>query len=82
MQDFLPKGVLKRPKVGIRVPIGAWFRGLMRNFVRAHIALAGELLNRREIEQVLRLSEGRRQNHEKVIWAWVNLKLFPEAVPS
>ncbi len=80
MGDILPKEILRRPKVGFRVPVGEWFRGPMRDFVRDHLtgpgALAGELFKRREVEVVLAEHEDGRQNHERLLWTLVNLELF------
>ena len=76
----LPPVILDRPKVGFRVPINEWFRGPMRAFVRDHIAgpdaLANRICDRRQIERALTEHESGRQNHEKLIWALLNLELF------
>jgi asparagine synthase (glutamine-hydrolysing) len=80
MRDRLPREILGRPKVGFRVPINEWFRGSMRAFVRDHLTgpdtLANEICDRREVERVLTEHESGRQNHEKLIWALLNLELF------
>jgi asparagine synthase (glutamine-hydrolysing) len=80
MRDVLPPAVLERPKVGFRVPIGEWFRGPMRGFVRELVdapgSLSRSLCERDEIDRTLAEHEGGRQNHEKLIWMLVNLELF------
>lgn len=80
MRDVLPPVVLERPKVGFRVPIGEWFQGPMRGFVRELIdapgSLSRSLCERDEIDRTLAEHEGGRQNHEKLIWMLVNLELF------
>jgi asparagine synthase (glutamine-hydrolysing) len=80
MRDRLPGEILGRPKVGFRVPINEWFRESMRAFVRDHLtgpgALASEICDRREVDRVLTEHEDGRQNHEKLIWALLNLELF------
>ena len=80
MRGILPPEVLARPKVGFRVPINEWFRGPMRSFVRDQVtgsgSLVSKLCNRSEVERILSQHESGRQNHEKLIWALVNLELF------
>jgi asparagine synthase (glutamine-hydrolysing) len=82
MKDDLPREILHRPKVGFRVPVNEWFRGPMRSFVRDRIgsaqSLSRELFDRGEIEQLLVEHENGRQNHEKILWALINLELFNE----
>lgn len=80
MQSVLPAAILKRPKVGFRVPINEWFRGPMRGFVRELIEAPGSLANtlcdRATVTRILAEHETGRQNHEKLIWILVNLELF------
>jgi len=80
MADTLPREILKRPKVGFRVPVNEWFRGPMRSYVRDHLCAAGSLAraicDMGEIERVLGEHESGRQNHEKLIWPLLNLELF------
>ncbi len=82
MRDVLPAPILRRPKVGFRVPVNEWFRGPMRSFVRDHVlrsafALAPDL-SLPQLERVIGEHERGRQNHEKLIWTLVNLELFQE----
>src|SRR5258706_6178303 len=80
MKDILPKEILRRPKVGFRVPVNEWFRGPMRGFIRDHIgsvrSLTRELCDRGQIEKLMVEHESGRQNHEKLLWTLVNLELF------
>ena len=80
MKDILPLQILKRPKVGFRVPINEWFRGSMRGYVRELVdapgSLTRSLCRRAIVDRVLAEHEGGRQNHEKLIWTLVNLELF------
>lgn len=80
MLGILPRPIISRPKVGFRVPIGEWFRGPMRSFVRDHVcsadSLSQALFDRSEMQRVLNEHESGRQNHEKLIWMLVNLELF------
>jgi asparagine synthase (glutamine-hydrolysing) len=80
MKDILPAEILRRPKVGFRVPVNEWFRGPMRGFIRDHIgsvrSLTRELCDRNQIEKLMVEHESGRQNHEKLLWTLVNLELF------
>ena len=82
MKDILPREILRRPKVGFRVPVNEWFRGPMRSFIRDHIdsprSLSREICDRSQIERLLAEHESGRQNHEKILWTLVNLELFQE----
>src|SRR4029078_6243328 len=37
-KKLLPQRILKRPKVGFRVPVNEWFRGSMRGFLMDHLS--------------------------------------------
>lgn len=80
MRSVLPEVVLRRPKIGFRVPIDEWFRGPMRSFVRDQIGVPGsltyELCDHQEINRILLEHERGRQNHGKLIWTLINLELF------
>ncbi len=82
MKDILPREILRRPKVGFRVPVNEWFRGPMRSFIRDHIdsprSISREICDRTQIERLLVEHESGRQNHEKLLWTLVNLELFQE----
>jgi asparagine synthase (glutamine-hydrolysing) len=82
MKNILPREILRRPKVGFRVPVNEWFRGPMRSFIRDHIdsprSISREFCDRTQIERLLGEHESGRQNHEKLLWTLVNLELFQE----
>ncbi|HYV87336.1 MAG TPA: asparagine synthase C-terminal domain-containing protein, partial [Candidatus Polarisedimenticolia bacterium] len=82
MKNILPREILRRPKVGFRVPVNEWFRGPMRSFIRDHIdsprSISREFCDRTQIERLLVEHESGRQNHEKLLWTLVNLELFQE----
>src|SRR6185369_3826958 len=40
---LLPERILKRPKVGFRVPVNKWFRGPMRDFLMSHLQGASSM---------------------------------------
>lgn len=82
MRGVLPEPILRRPKVGFRVPVGEWFCGPMRSFMRDHLAgphsLSRQLFQRSVLDRVLAEHETGRQNHEKLLWTLINLELFQQ----
>jgi asparagine synthase (glutamine-hydrolysing) len=80
MEEILPPEILNRPKVGFRVPVDKWFQGHMRNYLYDHLMgsdcrtrdlYRAEALRRIVTEHV----EGHR-NHEKILWAMLNLEIW------
>lgn len=80
MKGVLPDEILKRPKVGFRVPVNEWFRGTMQDYVREHLLGAAsatrDLFDRRRLTEIVEEHASGRQNHEKLIWTFLNLELF------
>ena len=79
-RQILPEAILKRRKVGFRVPVNEWFRGEMRDFLRDHLCGAGSQTRAYYNPQVLdglvdEHLQG-RQNHEKLLWALLNLEIW------
>jgi asparagine synthase (glutamine-hydrolysing) len=79
-RDLLPERILKRPKVGFRVPVNEWFRGRMRGFLLDHLQGTGSLTRHYYDPKILdRLvsshCEG-KQNHEKLLWTLLNLEIW------
>ena len=80
MDKILPPEIVRRTKVGFRVPIGEWFRGPYRDFVQDMLVsetsnlarmISGPRLHRLVTEHL-----GGRQNHEKNLWSLINLEIF------
>jgi asparagine synthase (glutamine-hydrolysing) len=80
VKSVLPQEIVRRKKVGFRVPVSDWFRGPMRDY------LCGSLLSASSRTRVYyepaALStiindhlEG-RQNHEKLLWTLLNLEIW------
>ena len=80
MKELLPAKILKRPKVGFRIPVNEWFRAPMRDFVADHLtgpsSVSRAMLEQKAVDRVLEEHVGGRKNHEKLIWTLVNLELF------
>ena len=78
--SLIPKAILERPKVGFRVPVNRWFQGPMREFVQDH--LCGPRSHTRGyydpkvLDRTLDEHVRGRQNHEKLIWALLNLEIW------
>jgi asparagine synthase (glutamine-hydrolysing) len=78
--NLIPQAILDRPKVGFRVPVNRWFQGPMREFVHDH--LCGPQSRTRAyydpavLDRTLDEHVRGRQNHEKLIWALLNLEIW------
>ncbi len=80
MKRLLPAAILKRPKVGFRVPVNEWFRGPMRDYLYDHLigenSLTLHYYRKDVLERVLNEHVNGRQNHEKLLWALLGLELW------
>lgn len=80
MKRLLPASILNRPKVGFRVPVNEWFRGPMRDYLYDHLtgpdSRTVSYYRRDALERVLREHVRERQNHEKLLWALLNLEIW------
>lgn len=80
MDKILPPEILRRKKVGFRVPIGEWFRGPYRDFVQD--ILTGEstslarMISSPKLRRLVTEHLSSRQNHEKILWSVLNLEMF------
>ena len=80
MQSSLPPIILTRPKIGFRVPVNEWFQGPMRAYLCDHLTSSDsrtkELYNPAILTRYVDEHVSGRQNHEKVLWALLNLEIF------
>ncbi|MEO8006927.1 MAG: asparagine synthase C-terminal domain-containing protein, partial [Betaproteobacteria bacterium] len=79
-KHLLPERILKRPKVGFRVPVNRWFRGEMRDYLLGHLQ-GGSSMTRayyhpQALDRVLAEHLDGRHNHEKLLWALLNLEIW------
>ena len=79
LADVLPASVIDRPKQGFAIPLGAWFRGQLDDFVRE--LLLGETARRRAIfdagyiERLLRRhARGRALDFQ--LWTLISFELW------
>lgn len=77
---IIPAAILKRPKVGFRVPVNAWFRHEMRDFLVDHLQGAQSrtraYFDPAALDGVLAEHLAGRQNHEKLLWSLLNLEIW------
>ena len=79
-RNLLPQEVLSRGKMGFGVPLGAWMRKDLKSF--SHDLLLGpsarirDLLDPREVRNLLREHEERAQDHGQKIWALLCLEVW------
>jgi len=79
-KKLLPERILKRPKVGFRVPVNRWFRGEMREYLMDHLqggaSMTRAYFEPKALDRVLAEHMDGRQNHEKLLWALLNLEIW------
>jgi len=79
-RQVIPESILKRPKVGFRVPVHRWFREDLRDFLLDHLQ-GSDSRTRAYYDPVVldgllaEHMEG-RQNHEKLLWSLLNLEIW------
>jgi len=77
---LLPQRILKRPKVGFRVPVNDWFRGPLQAYLREHLQGARSLtrayFDGRRLDAIVDQHTSGRHNHEKLLWTLLNLEIW------
>lgn len=76
----LPESVFKRPKMGFAVPIGEWFRGPLRAFLRDHLfaadSFAREHFKMQVVERLVDEHESERRDHSQRLYALLMLEMW------
>jgi asparagine synthase (glutamine-hydrolysing) len=79
-KSLLPERILTRPKVGFRVPVNRWFRGEMRDYLLDHLqspsSMTRTYFEPKALDHVLAEHMDGKQNHEKLLWALLNLEIW------
>ncbi|HJR05853.1 MAG TPA: asparagine synthase (glutamine-hydrolyzing) [Pyrinomonadaceae bacterium] len=79
MEGVLPEAILKRPKMGFPVPVGAWFRGRFRGvldeYVLSERATARGMFNPAFVRRLVAEHEA-GANHSERLWALVNFEMW------
>jgi asparagine synthase (glutamine-hydrolysing) len=80
VRDLIPGEILDRKKVGFRVPVDLWFRTTLREYLHDHLLGADSnmraLCDRKRLTQTLEEHSKGTRNHEKLLWALLNLEVF------
>ena len=80
MDKILPPEIVRRKKVGFRVPVGEWFKGDYREFVQEMLVSESSRLARMisgsKLPRLVTEHLNGRQNHERVLWSLTNLEIF------
>ena len=79
-EPHLPNNILYRPKMGFAVPLARWFRGPLRQRVRAAL-LEGRLaqtgyFNANYLEQLVEEHLAGRRDHSSPLWALLMFEAF------
>jgi len=79
-RKLIPETILDRPKVGFRVPVNQWFRTNMRDYLMEHLRGSGSktrsYYDAAVLDRVVDDHLEGRQNHEKLLWALLNLEIW------
>ncbi len=79
-KKLIPEQILRRPKVGFRVPVNEWFRTEMREFLMDHLhsgnAMTRAYYDTRVLDRALADHVSGKQNHEKLLWTLLNLEIW------
>ena len=74
------KAILERKKVGFRVPVNKWFQGPLKGYLfdhlRARDSKTRAYYDPQVLDRVLDDHIEGRQNHEKLLWALLNLEIW------
>jgi asparagine synthase (glutamine-hydrolysing) len=80
MKDILPKQILMRPKMGVPVPVGVWFRGayahVLDEYVLSSRALERGIFNADSVRLLVNEHQRRVANHSERLWSLVNLEMW------
>jgi asparagine synthase (glutamine-hydrolysing) len=80
MDKILPPEILRRKKVGFRVPVGEWFRGPYRVFLKdmlvSETSSVAQLVSGLKLRRLVTEHLDGRQNHERLLWSLINLEIF------
>jgi asparagine synthase (glutamine-hydrolysing) len=78
--DLLPREILTRPKMGFGVPLDRWFRGELRDELRAVLldpkSLSRGLFRPEAVETMVDEHTGSRRDHAYRLWALLMLELW------
>jgi asparagine synthase (glutamine-hydrolysing) len=77
---LIPRQILERKKVGFRVPVNEWFRGPLKDYLLDHLrgreSKTRGYYDPQVLDRMLDDHIDGRQNHEKLLWALLNLEIW------
>lgn len=80
MKRLLADRILKRPKVGFRVPVNEWFQGPMKDYLfdllTGASAITRQYYNTQVLNEVLNSHINGKHNHEKLLWTLLTLEVW------
>jgi asparagine synthase (glutamine-hydrolysing) len=83
--DVIPAAVQQAPKRGFGVPLDAWFRGELRDYVRdtllAQSARSSSYLSRPFVERLVQAHLSGRQNNGHKLWTLLTLERWLALLP-
>lgn len=78
--DIIPQKIIQRKKLGFKVPMEAWFRSSLSEYLHDFIVAPGAALHEyMAVDTITRLFEEHRsnkQNHEKILWSLLNMEIW------
>jgi asparagine synthase (glutamine-hydrolysing) len=79
-RSLIPRQIMERKKVGFRVPVNEWFRGPLKDYLLDHLrgrdSKTRAYYDPQVLDRMLDDHIGGRQNHEKPLWALLNLEIW------
>lgn len=79
-RGLVPDEIISRPKMGFGVPIGAWFRGQLKDYVRDMLlsteALSRGVTERAGVERLIDEHQSGRLDHAYRLWSLLMLELW------
>jgi asparagine synthase (glutamine-hydrolysing) len=80
MRGLLPEAILKRPKMGFPVPVGAWFRGRFRSVIDEYVlgarALERGIFEPEFVRNLVAEHQTGARDHAERLWALVNFEMW------
>jgi asparagine synthase (glutamine-hydrolysing) len=80
MDKILPAEIVRRRKIGFRVPVGEWFKGPYREFLQDMLlsenSSVAQMISSFKLRRLATEHLSGRQNHERILWSLINLEIF------
>ena len=80
LRPRIPDEVIRRPKNGFRLPVGAWFKGDLRQpfneLLLGSGAVSRDYLDAGEIRRISDEHASGQKDHAKTLWALYAMEMF------